>query len=399
MRRAYLDTNWFLQFKRPDQLDWCSALLAEEVILVIAPVVLRELECKKVDSRARLRDRATSSVKWLYERHKAGGTVRQGVSIAFLTEEPTIDFAAHKLSLHIEDDWLLAHIIEDSQRGLAPVLIVDDLGLLLKAESRGIQTVRPYDEWRLPPPDDPAEAEARRLRSEIEKMRNATPRMQLVNAKSDNDRFTVYLYPVPAELPGVVPQPHPGPLDLFTSGDFRLLGKYDMGDREQRRKARDDEWERYRDRYAQYLRRARLTMSLDIRVENIGVVPAEDVDIWVELPKGVVSRNRLRKPSPPQGAIEREALSVLLPLPAGYQPPRKWEWHERRSAANVHLDGVKHGYVAGLPSLEIMFEQESDVGPFQIRYVISTGRPPQTDEGILHVIPEERTARQAQTDS
>lgn len=40
---AFIDTNTAPHFKRPDQIDWRTLADAKVVVLVVAPILLREL--------------------------------------------------------------------------------------------------------------------------------------------------------------------------------------------------------------------------------------------------------------------------------------------------------------------------------------------------------------------
>lgn len=72
---AFLDTNIFLQFRDFDQIDWPRELGHQCVCLVIAPIILTELESFKYDrdsQRRRERSRKISqrleqiaSTSWL----------------------------------------------------------------------------------------------------------------------------------------------------------------------------------------------------------------------------------------------------------------------------------------------------------------------------------------------
>ena len=56
---VFIDANTALHFKRPDQIDWRTLANANEVVLVAAPVLLRELEQQKViNGSSKLKDRA-----------------------------------------------------------------------------------------------------------------------------------------------------------------------------------------------------------------------------------------------------------------------------------------------------------------------------------------------------
>jgi hypothetical protein len=63
---VFLDANAALHFKRADQIDWCSLANVASVVLIFAPVFLRELEEQKLYNRSsKLRQRADDTTRWL----------------------------------------------------------------------------------------------------------------------------------------------------------------------------------------------------------------------------------------------------------------------------------------------------------------------------------------------
>src|SRR4051812_13913095 len=114
LTHVFLDANTALHFKRADQIDWCSLAETADVVLVAAPVFLRELEQQKVHNPSRkLRDRAKETIKWLHGFLDSTPTpaVRPHVSLTFISCEPQIDFAARRLSERLNDDHLIASAV------------------------------------------------------------------------------------------------------------------------------------------------------------------------------------------------------------------------------------------------------------------------------------------------
>ena len=66
-KAAFVDTMTFLHFRPLNEIDWTARLESDEVELLLAPVVLRELNCHK--------DRCSTNGSSL-----AKGTERNGVS-------------------------------------------------------------------------------------------------------------------------------------------------------------------------------------------------------------------------------------------------------------------------------------------------------------------------------
>jgi hypothetical protein len=58
-----LDTNTLLHYRRPDELDWRAFIGSEEIVLVITPALIHELEQQKLVNRsARLKRRANEII-------------------------------------------------------------------------------------------------------------------------------------------------------------------------------------------------------------------------------------------------------------------------------------------------------------------------------------------------
>lgn len=109
---VFIDTNTALHFRRPNEIDWCALVNARKVVLIAAPILLRELEDQKIinDSR-KLRDRAAAYIKWLSRFVRdPEASVRESVSWLFLPGEPQIDFRAEGLSFKVADDQLIASV-------------------------------------------------------------------------------------------------------------------------------------------------------------------------------------------------------------------------------------------------------------------------------------------------
>ena len=71
----------------------------------VAPVVGRELEEKRIEHS--FRDRATSAIK-LLRNYIGQAQVRDGVTLEFLTDDPTLEYASKRnLNLLLADDRLI----------------------------------------------------------------------------------------------------------------------------------------------------------------------------------------------------------------------------------------------------------------------------------------------------
>src|SRR5205807_856958 len=137
-----------------DELDWLSLLGVKRVALVLAPVIITELNEKKDKPNPRLRPRAASVLKKLEAVWSKGSNseIRSGVELVLQAVEPSIDYTAHELDYRCRDDRLLASIIHfrTSNPGTPLLLVAEDFGLRVKARRHAIDTFCPSDDLKLP---------------------------------------------------------------------------------------------------------------------------------------------------------------------------------------------------------------------------------------------------------
>ena len=90
---------------------------ASEVVLIAAPVLLREPEEQKVSHNSKkIRGRADKYIKWLHQfLLKPTIEVRPKVTWFFLPSEPQINFTDERLNESIRDDQLIASVLDYSR--------------------------------------------------------------------------------------------------------------------------------------------------------------------------------------------------------------------------------------------------------------------------------------------
>lgn len=196
----FLDTNLFLQYRDYDQIDWLALLDHIGVCIMVAPIVLAELDKFKYDNISeRRRKRSRSIAKKLNE---LAFTVnpgidiqvpgRPGVTLRFLTDSPDISRYAG-LRPEIADDQLIATILQFTEDNHAIdrqdiMLVSEDSGPLNKARARGISVQLPDESLRL---DDEPTVDKQRineLQKRIAAYENQQPNPSLVFVKASGDQ-------------------------------------------------------------------------------------------------------------------------------------------------------------------------------------------------------------------
>ena len=159
----FIDTNQVLHFTRIDQVDWCALTGCERCVIIVTPILLRELEQKKIFSpSAVIKDRAGRMIDFLVKQIERPDPfeLRDNVLLVFAEREPSIDFADHGLVREVNDDQYIASALErQSSTGKRTFIVSNDGGMALKLRSRPIDVLRRGDR---PSSEDDAALRTRR---------------------------------------------------------------------------------------------------------------------------------------------------------------------------------------------------------------------------------------------
>lgn len=327
-----IDTNLVLHFQPIDQIDWCALTECDRCTLVIAPILLRELEKKKIFSpSSALKERAGRTIDFLVGKMALPDPIdlRAKVTLAFVEQEPAINFSSHQLVREINDDHYIATAIERQAAGRTTLIASNDGGMAMKLRSRAIKVLRLPDTLRLP---DEVDAEAKELRDakrEIARLKSRLPKLSVTfrggaakqeirNARAI-DLGVPSLAKIRAEhpllsLPREAPAPAPGALSGLRG--ISALGMPSRERIEQYNGALRDYYARY-ERYLGELREwselLRLTAEVHLVLENDGSASATDIDVTVTFPQNVFLSSVRDRPSEPKAPKPpaRPTLGVL----------------------------------------------------------------------------------------
>lgn len=438
---AFLDTMIFLHFRQIDEVDWCRELDCEGVELVIAPVVYRQLDRHKDKHPvAALRERAKTAVSKLRSllRHGSSANVRDDVTLTFEHADPVIDFAAHRLVKDVEDDQLIASMLQRAhgRPGEEIILVSDDLLLEHKARASGFTAVIPGEANRLP--DTPTEEQKRLKQLEAENRRLSHRRPDLkVTFATGEQRYEVVLTPMPSWTAAYKeermrkiraahpPLPIPGPVQYPTitvDGDevgpeSQVLLESPLA--EVRRKYNEDALQDYYRAYGEYLDRQEVyeiiqsrSIRMDLVLTNDGTAVARDIDIMLEIPGAVKvfegSDELLECPEEPEepeepsftarapflgsfGSLDMEAVGPAMNIPSIYEPSIDVVENSAKGAkVEISLRKLKHRKSEPLPSFLLLFTNEEAIAPVQLTYTINSEDLLENQVGTLHLVVRRR---------
>ena len=186
---AFPDTNTFLHYPPVDQMDWAALLQADSVVLVITPVVIRELNKHKDFPRtSKMRERAAAALSRLHDWSEKATPIRSAVELKFRIDDPVVDFTVNNLSQNVEDDHFIASVLEhrNEHPGHTHVIVTEDLGLKLKARNRGFFVFQLPAAKRLQDESLDSEKKINQLEAQLREMQNRIPVLSLAFPNREN---------------------------------------------------------------------------------------------------------------------------------------------------------------------------------------------------------------------
>lgn len=425
---CYVDTNAFLHYRSFAEIDWCEELEVDDVVLVVCPAVVRELDKKKLDPDSKIREQARRVISKLSGIGKPNeqSQVKPHVQLLFLSREPKIDWGLEGLSPDILDDRIIASILTERDAQGFVLVITGDLGLRLKAQAKGIPWHTLPDSLLLSITKSPLELENARLKERLSRLENRLPELKFFLQSDGNNesfaRFTLKTPPpltqpdIEIEISQIRKQcayvPPAGPSDATA---FLLRGYFGISQADV--DAYNKEVEAYLAQMPEYLKKkwaykellSRL-IKLSFVIVNEGNEPAEDIDIFLHFqdgfklcdkdgfPKGPAPPD---KPSPPKSMIEKwqdmgkyPISDLIRPFPspmAGYnlrQDTPKGPFIKKTNSYEVKysVPKLKHGLEMVLSPVCAIFPSIDDARSFHISYSIIAGNIPDEIKGELHIV-------------
>ena len=418
---VFVDTQTLLHYQWLDQIDWCSLLATDRVDVILALVVIQELDKHKRDPqkkrRGRARDRFTQIARALGE----SGPLRTGVTLRSEHGESLADLVGRGLDPEVNDDRLIGSVIAFAKAnpGARVVLCADDYGLRLKAPHFDVEILSLPDDYELEDEPDPLEAKVKELERKVRLHENRSPKLR-VAFKDWKEHIRIELFPPIAltesdiaarvetagikECPPYRPPVMPSIRDL-RSISLATIGLVPSGDEIKRYGTeRETFLEAIRDywtKWPEFENRRRLTAELELFVVNDGTAPAKEILLYLHIPDGVdvvdEAPKGLKKPVPPVWPRPfHEALRMSMPnfsLPniraPEIGPPenvsRPTIQRTKSFTVSFEIGKVIQKRRERLDTLYVVFDGFDTARSFAIDYRISSESVPEIVEGQVNV--------------
>lgn len=176
MKYIFVDTNIFIHFQRYDQISW-KEIVGDDYRIVIAPIVLDELDKHKINSNKKIANR----VKAILPKIEQEQNETRGIIEIIFSVPKDSTFEEYGLSKSQHDHALLATILEFGElNGLENVAFVShDTGPRMRARQLGINVIQLDNNLLLPEEESQEEKELRKLRKENAELRSNFPDVTL----------------------------------------------------------------------------------------------------------------------------------------------------------------------------------------------------------------------------
>ena len=425
--RCFIDTNILIHYKLFSEIDWNKDINETKIELVICPTVLQELDRMKYSELdLEIRNRCKKIIAKLSE-FSSGDSIKENVTIHFLTNEPLIDWTSYNLSPDTADDRIIASILSE-KRNHEIILISSDLGIKLKAQANHIKTLTLRDELLIQLKRDKKEEEINKLKQRLAYLENSSPKLALKILDDESlSNYKKYSYsiinPFDINIVNNIVEKLRSELKYsppeYDSGNLlpQFSQMYFPSDEEIARYEKDvekylldlkyyyeDEWE-FKDTISR-------TFEIKLFLINEGSKPAEDIDIFIKFPDGFILFEKSDYPLPPKKPTEpdkpRSFSSLLHSLNMGQsitsqlvnpslfmsqshiisKGPDTSPTIKKTNSYEVKykIDKLKHRLNIGLDPIYLNFENYNSIKSFSINYSILTGNHPEDFSGELNLI-------------
>ncbi|TCR76749.1 PIN domain-containing protein [Rhizobium sp. BK376] len=293
---VFIDTNWFLQLRDLKDLRWTELFPeAKHIEVMVAPVVISELDKHKVGSSDRRRNRARAALKTIDEASMLEDetlVLRERGPKVTLSVAPTAKTVRdHGLNPDSADDNLVAAMMEF---GSDAVLLSHDTGPRISARRAKRTAFAPPDGWLLPDESSDDRKKIARLEAELKLLRNKSPELKVEFANAERGRIGLLSYRMPklsekrierlsnAYLSGNARQTLTMGVSTYRQAVPNIYTQAEVDEYNRQYDKFADDVRRYFDNLHSRIERISRAPRLDFAIVNLGGVSAKDLVVELQ---------------------------------------------------------------------------------------------------------------------
>lgn len=419
MTYIFLDTNIFIHFKAFNDISWETIIQDSNYTIVIAPIVISELDKHKTSSNNKVATKAKNTIDKF--RRIRSGDLNINFPINLIGSRPSEEIInQHHLTLTHQDDSLIASIIEyPIESSDEKILVTSDFSLELRMVSFNIKCIVMPEDYRLAPEMDETEKKLKETEKELSEFKNRLPKPTLSFANGSNQlkynynkmRFDKDEYRK-REMEKVRRNNYH--MKKSTENDpYRNL----LAIANPFYRVSDSQIEKYNAELDKFYMNSELHLNkeydyesylltcveIEFFMNNTGTLPAEDIDVQLQFPDGFeLVKNlkdepeKLEVPHRPKSTLDMGKTS-FLPDIMPYRTVVKQEDPTLPKLTQLKktigydviykLKSLKHGgNVISLGKLFACFDKMENMESFHIDYKLVIGNLSKSIEGKLHIV-------------
>lgn len=412
MKYLFLDTNIFLHFKYFSEIPWSEIVSSDDITIVIAPIVVDELDRKKNDQNSKISKKAKKIVSRLEDFIDKKSDL---IKVILLDKKPSPStFKTNNLQDTHGDDCLYASIIEFRiNNGDEKLLFTNDIGVKIRAIPHKINCLKLSEEYRLEEEQDPLEIKLRDTQRELEEIKNKAPIVSLTFSNKESRLF--FTPKVILDKKKFIEEKlnlikiknaylSQNRLTYIANDPFSRLSEKQILDYNLELDKFYSRYELYLEEKYQYDVYRSSCLPIYFEIKNSGTTPANDIDICLHFPDGFDLSENLKMhpeaPKPPYkpksqfdfGLSAQPLFPTLLNSNSTKTSSNQFKPHltklEKTNSYDVEfkLPNLKHNKELPFSPIYACFENVNSMKNFHIDYSLIIANVSKKVEGKLHVI-------------
>jgi len=429
----FLDTNILLHFQSFETIPWNEIFEKEIITLCFAPIVIQELDQLKYLANGKIRKKAkiicNKIEKFRIENNNISSTLKVEIRI---TKPNKNTFKDNYLPMYDKDNELLATILEYKEKiSDEVVLVTNDTGPRLKAESLNIICAKISEKYFLTPEKSSLEKEILKLKLENEKLKNISPKLIVTfengvhNISYDVEHSVHNLqgftenridaikrkYPqiefTPQKEPKTVDHPIANAMATYLDA-FSIYNpkKEDYDKYNENLEKFYSQYEEYLTELYNYKYQSELNINLTLFLLNEGTAPADNIDVKLTFPDGfeIMEKDEWKNFEPTSPSIPSKPKSknimdsIITPSlnnlynihrPNDFEPVNISDPTIKKTNSydvSLNVKYLKHTQNVSILNLVIIFESYEKIKNFSIQYSIIAANIPTEENGTLNVL-------------